>query len=547
MARASAWRQWSGRLGAAADALVRPGGVPPRVLVGLAGGLAASLLAAYTPGSPGDFRPTAAAAFGIGAAFGAPAIAALGVAEAGVALALGGSVVQALLTAFADALLGAVAYLCFRDLSGVGRSIHDLGSYLTLLAGCLVGSLATALFLSWLDFSDHLLQGLGLYAVGNISAVVLGGLPLLVASDRWARPWMEPMPGEIEAPPMERLGEETLDPDAPPEDVEATMVVARRGITARELFAGTAFILGVTLLAAPVIVGDPAGGSWVALLYLFPVLGAAQLYGLRGGVMAASLSGLAYLGAAWLGRATSGEEAAVGHLLPLYAQLLLLSPVGAYLGKAREREHRLHRELSLHHRLLRQDLLRVVQALTSAVEAKDSYTEGHLKRVADYAVAVARRLGMSGRQLENVYYAAMLHDIGKIAVPESVLRKAGSLAGHEADAMREHPAVGARIVEGLDLLRDAAPLILHHQERWDGGGDATYPGYPDGLSGEAIPLGARVIAVVDAFDAMTTDRPYRPARSPADAVMELEMESGRQFDPRVVSAFLAVLTERPWG
>jgi HD-GYP domain-containing protein (c-di-GMP phosphodiesterase class II) len=112
--------------------------------------------------------------------------------------------------------------------------------------------------------------------------------------------------------------------------------------------------------------------------------------------------------------------------------------------------------------------------------------------------------------------------------------------------MKRHPAIGARILAKLDLLRDAAPLVLHHQERYDGDPDATYPGYPHGLTGESIPLGARIVAVVDAFDAMTTDRPYRAALSVERAMAVLLSERGRQFDPRVVDTFLLVLNEQPW-
>jgi HD-GYP domain-containing protein (c-di-GMP phosphodiesterase class II) len=145
-----------------------------------------------------------------------------------------------------------------------------------------------------------------------------------------------------------------------------------------------------------------------------------------------------------------------------------------------------------------------------------------------------------------LHFASLLHDIGKIGIPEHVLGKEGPLDEFEAEVMKRHPAIGARILEKLDLLKDAAPIVLHHQERYDGDLDATYPGYPGGLTGESIPLGARIVAVVDAFDAMTTDRPYRAALSVERAITELHKERGRQFDPRVVDTFLQVLTEQPW-
>jgi len=127
-----------------------------------------------------------------------------------------------------------------------------------------------------------------------------------------------------------------------------------------------------------------------------------------------------------------------------------------------------------------------------------------------------------------------------------VLRKDGPLDPIEAEIMRRHPAIGARILEKLDLLKGAAPIVLHHQERYDGVQYGKYPGYPRGLSGDLIPLGSRIIAVVDAFDAMTTDRPYREALPNHEAVAVLRQERGRQFDPQVVDVFLQIVGERPW-
>jgi HD-GYP domain-containing protein (c-di-GMP phosphodiesterase class II) len=525
------------------------GGVPlPRLALAAAAALTASLLALLVAPEAGHLRPTAATGFATGAAFGPAALLVHGVVQAAAGVALGMAPWAALLTALADALLGAVAYLAFRDVDRVGRSLPNRASYLTFVAAALLGSLATGLLLAWLGFADRLLLGVGLYAVGNLTAAVLAGLPLLLAADRGLRRWMVPIADELRAAPPARLADDTADDEAESsQDAEATVFVARPRPARRDVTVAVIGVLGLTLVAAPLAAAVPAMAPWVAVLYLLAVVAAAQTYGLWGGALAASASGLAFLVALRLAELTLGWAVDEPfHPLPLYAQLLLLSPVGAYLGQARQREVRLRRELRLHHRLLRQDLLRVVQALTAAVEAKDSYTESHLKRVADYAVATGRRLGLAGHPLETLYYGAMLHDIGKIGVPESVLRKRGPLDAAESALMREHPAIGARIVAGLDLLRDAAPIVLHHQERWDGGDGGDNPGYPDGLVGEAIPLGSRIIAVVDAFDAMTTDRPYRPGRSVAEAAEELESEAGRQFDPQVVEAFLAVVAERPW-
>ena len=269
---------------------------------------------------------------------------------------------------------------------------------------------------------------------------------------------------------------------------------------------------------------------------------------MRGGILAASGSGICHLlGLAGLvlllGMSPGiGREVWTGR-----ADLLILSVAGARVGWSRQREVRLREELIESNRLLRRDLVRVSDALIQAVEAKDAYTGGHLRRVSEYAVAVGEKLGLRGRDLETLHYASLLHDVGKLGVPESVLRKEGPLDAQETGQMRLHPEIGARMLERLELLRGAAPLVLHHQERFDGELDGQHPGYPQGLSGEQIPLGARIIAVVDAFDAMTTTRPYRNALPQVEAAAVLRRERGRQFDPRVVDAFLDCLAERPWS
>lgn len=184
---------------------------------------------------------------------------------------------------------------------------------------------------------------------------------------------------------------------------------------------------------------------------------------------------------------------------------------------------------------------RTVVELLVALHAVDPSTTDHLWRVAERATALGQALGLSHDELRILWYAALLHDVGKIGVPDEVLRKEGALTATERAVVQLHPEIGALLLEEIEGLEAAAPLVLHHQERYDGRRDGCYPGYPAGLAGEAIPLGARILAVVDAFDAMTSDRPYRPGLSPDAAVEELRREAGRQFDPGVVAAFLAVL------
>ncbi len=181
----------------------------------------------------------------------------------------------------------------------------------------------------------------------------------------------------------------------------------------------------------------------------------------------------------------------------------------------------------------------VLVSLANAVEAKDPTTEHHCSRLAAAALLVARATDASDEMIEAIGYGAVLHDVGKIGIAESILRKTGKLTEEEWEEMRRHPAIGALIVEPLRIGRLVAPVIRHHHERWDG------QGYPDGLRGDAIPLGARIVSVADAFDAMTHDRSYRQAMSHEEAVEELVRESGRQFDGDLVTLFVEEYLNQP--
>jgi hypothetical protein len=176
-----------------------------------------------------------------------------------------------------------------------------------------------------------------------------------------------------------------------------------------------------------------------------------------------------------------------------------------------------------------------VTSLIVTLEARDEYTEGHSLRVAEYAAGIVSCQRLPHDIAEQIRTASLLHDLGKVGVRDNVLAKPGGLSGSEWDAMRQHPILGWKILEPLGFLAEEARVIRHHHEHLDG------TGYPDGLRGEAIPLGARIIAVGDAFDAMTTRRPYRPARPWAEAMAELRRCAGTQFDPGAVTAFGAWL------
>jgi len=180
-----------------------------------------------------------------------------------------------------------------------------------------------------------------------------------------------------------------------------------------------------------------------------------------------------------------------------------------------------------------------LEALATALDARDAETLGHSARVAAYTVEVARRMGLREPVLTDIYRGALLHDVGKIGIPDAILRKPGKLTAGEWKEMRRHPEIGARMLRGIGFLEGAVPIVLGHQERFDG------KGYPERLRGESIPLGARIFAVVDTLDAMTSDRPYRKALPYAAARAEIRKFSGTQFDPRVVEVFLAI-PEEEW-
>lgn len=177
-------------------------------------------------------------------------------------------------------------------------------------------------------------------------------------------------------------------------------------------------------------------------------------------------------------------------------------------------------------------------ALSSALDARDRETDGHSRRVTAYTMELARALDYPARAMPALERGALLHDIGKIGIPDAILRKPGPLTDSEWEVMRGHPAMGAQMLKDIDFLADAVEIVLTHQERFNGSG---YPGH---LKGTDIPLGSRVFAVADAFDAMTSERPYRTACGFETAVREIELGAGTHFDPTVVNAFQAISPTR---
>jgi putative nucleotidyltransferase with HDIG domain len=175
-----------------------------------------------------------------------------------------------------------------------------------------------------------------------------------------------------------------------------------------------------------------------------------------------------------------------------------------------------------------------LEALGDALDLKDAETEGHSKRVTAFTIAIARAIGLSSDQIRVIARGAFLHDIGKMAIPDAILRKPGALTPDEVVIMREHCYRGYQMLRKIPFLAEAAEIVYSHQERFDG------TGYPRGLKGEGIPLGARLFSVADTLDAITSNRPYRPAQTLDAAIEEIQKWSGRQFDPEVVKVFVSM-------
>jgi HD-GYP domain-containing protein (c-di-GMP phosphodiesterase class II) len=223
-------------------------------------------------------------------------------------------------------------------------------------------------------------------------------------------------------------------------------------------------------------------------------------------------------------------------LATVHAQLIVFA---RELSEMYHLERERSRELEGVLRHVQETYLATMKTLAQVVEAKDRTTRGHLDRAHSLGVELARRIDPELAERPEVGYGFFLHDIGKVGIPEDILCKNGALSDPEWSVMREHPTIGAQIVAPIQFLGDAVQVIRHHHERFDG------TGYPSQMRGEEIPLAARVFAVADSYDAMTSDRPYRDAMPKERALEEISAGSGSQFDPDVVEVFLDLAREEP--
>lgn len=196
-------------------------------------------------------------------------------------------------------------------------------------------------------------------------------------------------------------------------------------------------------------------------------------------------------------------------------------------------------DLRKSHRQMQRSVLQSLLGLANALEAKDEYTRGHSERVAGLAQRLALAAGLGIPEAKTIAEAGLLHDLGKIGVPEHILRKQGPLTDEEWIAMRRHPLTGAQIVAPLEFFADAALIVRHHHERHDGSG------YPDGLKGDGIPVGARIVAIADVYDALTSERPYRRKLARAEAVQIMRDDAGLTLEPRLTELFVDLVIDAP--
>ena len=293
----------------------------------------------------------------------------------------------------------------------------------------------------------------------------------------------------------------------------------------------------VDMLVASLITYVTGGyTSPFSVLFFLVITVSALRFGAVGSVLCALVVALLYITAGAVAPLQQGTYlATVSFDRVIILQRLFLFVVVAVLGSVMARALSSHRELVARRDVEAKLMTEVNMALANAIEAKDSYTRGHSERLAKLAGACAERMNLSRDEIGAIRLGAILHDVGKIGIPDRILRQSMSLTEDEMAWMRRHPQIGADIIGPVEGLHHVSPLIRHHHEKWDG------TGYPNGLKANEIPLGSRIIAVADAFEAMVADRIYRPSLGLEKALEELKAGRGSHFDPQVVDTFLDLI------
>ncbi len=425
-----------------------------------------------------------------------------------------------LLSCLANGVSAAIpAFFLRHPHGGTGRRLRRAffsGSLLNNLASAVIGTLGLVVLGRLAADPKEMTTTLFFWWVSDLAAAVVLGLPLLLA----LRPELL-----LAAPDRERL---------------RSWFLAGSGV---------AECVGLVLVGlVPALILAHQGWAfphWLSVLLVAPI-GLAALQGGAGpALLVGSFASGSYLTVLLAARPDSFDNL---HdvLAPAYTTVGFFAAFSLIGGWLAGRNLRLLERVRAQQARLEQDFERTVLSLAAAIEAKDPTTEGHVQRVAQLSVLVGRKLGLDERRLRVLRYGAMLHDVGKIGVPEWVLNKPGELTPEEKELMEQHVEIGLRIIRDVEVLRAVEPLIRYHQERWDGARNGVrYPGY-FGLSGEEIPEDARILSVVDAFDAITHDRPYRRGKPVEVALEELRREAGYQFDPRIVQLLIEVVREGGW-
>jgi putative nucleotidyltransferase with HDIG domain len=301
-----------------------------------------------------------------------------------------------------------------------------------------------------------------------------------------------------------------------------------------------AFAGFLLVLAAARVFDAPV--QWFVVLLLPPVVIASLRGGLGAGLLINAVVSALYLGLTLVSLPAAKGDLVVA-LFSTYANLWVFAAFAVLAGVLAGRNRQLVEHVRRQGEVLSRGLEETVEALAAAMQTKDRGSSGHVERVSRLAVLVGRELGVRGDELRQLRRAAILHDVGKIGVPEAILNKAAELEAAERAVLEEHVEMGVTILERVEFLHPVLAIVRYHQERWDGDRSSAHPAHY-GLSGTEIPMGSRILGAVEAFDAMTHDRPYRKAMSREAGVAELWRCSGTQFDPVVVAALTRVIAEK---